>query len=141
MKPPVVRTTPPRARIVRSSPKLSATARAALTQVRPLAEDICRLYRLLESKRPVRVCSDERVEPDYFIGIQHLQRLIHVLDRRGISVKDPKRGLLDFPARRDGRVVSLCWKVGESSLEFWHEEGAGFSGRQRVDDDGPWEEA
>jgi hypothetical protein len=36
--------------------------------------------------------------------------------------------------------VWLCWKVGESSLGFWHEQEAGFAGRRPVDEDGPWEE-
>jgi hypothetical protein len=30
----------------------------------------------------------------------------------------------------DGRVVYLCWKIGEPEVAFWHELDAGFAGRQ-----------
>jgi hypothetical protein len=52
-----------------------------------------------------------------------------VLDM-GIELKDPTTGLVDFPSLRDGRVVYLCWRLGESSIEYWHDLEAGFAGRQ-----------
>jgi hypothetical protein len=49
----------------------------------------------------------------------------------GIQIKDPTRGLIDFPSLRDGRVVLLCWQLGEGeSVEWWHETEGGFAGRQ-----------
>lgn len=48
----------------------------------------------------------------------------------GIEVKDLRLGLIDFPSERDGRVVYLCWKMGEDQVRFWHELDAGFAGRQ-----------
>lgn len=48
----------------------------------------------------------------------------------GVEIKDFDRGLCDFPHLRDGKVVYLCWKRGESSIEWWHEIEAGFAGRQ-----------
>lgn len=56
------------------------------------------------------------------------------LDHWDIVVRDLDEGLCDFPADRDGRLVYLCWKLGEGAIEFWHEVDAGFRGRQRVDD-------
>jgi hypothetical protein len=39
--------------------------------------------------------------------------------------------LIDFPAMRDGRVVLLCWQLGEGEkIEWWHEVEEGFAGRQ-----------
>lgn len=53
---------------------------------------------------------------------------IHAL---GIQLKDYTRGLIDFPSRREGRVVLLCWQLGEGDkIEWWHEIEAGFIGRQ-----------
>ncbi len=49
---------------------------------------------------------------------------------RGILLKDPDRGLVDFPALREGREVYLCWLLGENAIEFWHDIDAGFAGRQ-----------
>jgi hypothetical protein len=48
----------------------------------------------------------------------------------GCELKDVEQGLVDFPADRDGRVIYLCWKLGEDRIHFWHEIAAGFAGRQ-----------
>jgi hypothetical protein len=53
------------------------------------------------------------------------------LEALGVQLKDFERGLVDFPAMRDGRVVLLCWQLGEGDeLEWWHDLEAGFAGRQ-----------
>lgn len=52
------------------------------------------------------------------------------LEGLGVQLKDFERGLVDFPSLRDGRVVLLCWQMGEGDeLEWWHDVDAGFSGR------------
>jgi hypothetical protein len=52
------------------------------------------------------------------------------LQELGIALRDLERGLLDFPAIRDGREVYLCWQLGEEDVGWWHEIEAGFPGRQ-----------
>ena len=52
-----------------------------------------------------------------------------------VWVKDPVRGLLDFPSDRNGEVVELCWLHGEPEVAHWHRIGAGFAGRQPLDED------
>jgi hypothetical protein len=55
---------------------------------------------------------------------------ISELDNLGVQLKDFERGLIDFPSLRDGRVVLLCWQLGEGDeLEWWHDVDAGFAGR------------
>ncbi len=52
------------------------------------------------------------------------------LDTLGVQLKDFERGLVDFPSLRDGKVVLLCWQMGEGDeLEWWHDVDAGFAGR------------
>ncbi|HNM78923.1 MAG TPA: DUF2203 domain-containing protein [Tepidiformaceae bacterium] len=63
---------------------------------------------------------------------RQLQRAATRLDRWGIEVKDPERGLVDFFHQREGRVVYLCFLLGEPAIAFWHELNAGFAGRQRL---------
>ncbi len=53
----------------------------------------------------------------------------------GCEVKDVDEGLVDFPHRREGRIVYLCWKRGEDRIRFWHELTTGFAGRQPLTDD------
>lgn len=54
------------------------------------------------------------------------------LAKIGCECKDPKAGLVDFPAELNERIVYLCWKLGESEISHWHELEAGFAGRQAV---------
>jgi hypothetical protein len=59
-----------------------------------------------------------------------LQRAVAELQADDIVVRDVVRGLVDFPAVRDGEEVYLCWLVDEPEIEHWHELDAGFAGRR-----------
>lgn len=52
------------------------------------------------------------------------------LQRLGIVLKDRRLGLVDFPSTIEGRQVWLCWRLGEPSVQFYHELDAGFGGRK-----------
>jgi hypothetical protein len=56
------------------------------------------------------------------------------IDSIGVQVKDLEVGLLDFPCEVEGRVVLLCWKLGERSISHWHGTDEGFSGRKPIDE-------
>ena len=45
-------------------------------------------------------------------------------------MKDLDAGLVDFPARREGVDVLLCWRLGEDEVGYWHGLEEGFSGRK-----------
>jgi len=67
----------------------------------------------------------------------HLQRVkesIAEIDAIGVQVKDMDAGLLDFPCRLEDKVVLLCWRMGETTIEHWHTIEDGFKGRQPVDE-------
>jgi hypothetical protein len=53
------------------------------------------------------------------------------IERRGIILRDPLRGLVDFPSLHpSGEVVQLCWLLGEDDLGWWHRPEDGFAGRR-----------
>ena len=52
------------------------------------------------------------------------------LEVLGIQLKDRRIGLIDFPSEMDGRRVLLCWRLGETSVQYWHDENSGYAGRQ-----------
>jgi len=52
------------------------------------------------------------------------------LEQLGAQLKDRRVGLVDFPSEMDGRQVLLCWRLGEPSVQFWHEVDSGFASRQ-----------
>jgi len=58
---------------------------------------------------------------------------IQELADAGCVVKHIERGLVDWYAIKDGREIMLCWKLGEKSVDYWHELDAGFNGRQPID--------
>ena len=67
----------------------------------------------------------------YVRSLYEIGKLTTELHGDGIQLKDYSRGLIDFPCMRDGRVVLLCWQLGEpEQIEWWHEVEAGFAGRQ-----------
>lgn len=69
---------------------------------------------------------EEELEKD---GLQ-LQGYVAELRQLGVEPKSGPEGLVDFPCVMDGRLVFLCWKLGESEVLYWHDLEAGFSGRQ-----------
>ena len=61
-----------------------------------------------------------------------LRAAVNELEEMDIVLRDIDRGLIDFPAIRDGREVYLCWEEGEDAVEYWHEVDAGFGGRKEI---------
>jgi hypothetical protein len=61
---------------------------------------------------------------------QELARRIRGLNGLGVQVKDARTGLVDFPARHEGREVLLCWRLGEDEVGHWHGLEEGFAGRK-----------
>jgi len=70
----------------------------------------------------------------YDAQLQTVKDSLAEIDAIGVEVKDIDTGLLDFPCLIDGETVLLCWKMGESRIEFWHTLDGGFAGRQPLDD-------
>ncbi|MGA9712181.1 MAG: DUF2203 domain-containing protein [Candidatus Sulfotelmatobacter sp.] len=56
------------------------------------------------------------------------------IDSIGVQVKDLDIGLLDFPCDVEGRILLLCWKMGEPSITHWHGTEDGFAGRKPIDE-------
>ncbi len=67
----------------------------------------------------------------YVKSLYEVGKITTELHEAGIQLKDYARGLIDFPCMRDGRVVLLCWQLGEGDeIEWWHDIEAGFAGRE-----------
>ncbi len=74
------------------------------------------------------------VDPEYFHCLMAIRSLLDDVEQMGAQVKDVSTGLVDFPARMQGRSVLLCWRLGEDEVGFWHDLESGFSGRQPLPD-------
>jgi hypothetical protein len=74
-----------------------------------------------------RIAALEREVQSIARDLDRCQGELEALD---IQLKDRRIGLIDFPSELDGRRVLLCWRLGEPSVQFWHDEDAGYAGRQ-----------
>ena len=62
-----------------------------------------------------------------------LRAAIVALQAMEVVLRDLERGLVDFPAIRDGEEVYLCWiEAEEEDIGHWHGLDAGLAGRE------PW---
>jgi len=67
-------------------------------------------------------------------AIHRVKDTLAEINAIGVQVKDIEIGLLDFPCKMEGRVVLLCWKLGEQGITHWHTSSEGFAGRKPVDE-------
>jgi hypothetical protein len=124
-----------------------AQANAALPYVRAIVQDITRLAQELRDRheRLSRLKSGRRgrlseqhqeeldqAEAEFERGQERMREFENELRQIGVELKDYFTGLIDFPCLRDGRIVYLCWRLGEPEVAHWHELEAGFAGRQKL---------
>lgn len=64
--------------------------------------------------------------------VETLRDELRAVRATGCVVKDIERGLVDWPANKDGREIRLCWRLGEKQVEYWHDADTGFAARRPV---------
>ena len=117
-------------------------ARAALPEVRTLVGRLRELVAAAQSQAR-RVGgnggpSGNGHGPGAAAASEELRSVLAELNERGIVVRDPARGLIDFPASSPtGREYLLCWLDGEDDIRWWHWPEAGFAGRTPLSDPPP----
>ena len=114
-------------------------ANALLPNVRIIVGKIQRAHRQLSTYREEAKKAAEAAEQGgggltdgvaYASALTDLTLQLAELEALGVQLKDFERGLVDFPSLREGRVVLLCWQLGEGDeVEWWHDVDAGFAGR------------
>ena len=114
-------------------------ANALLPSVKTIVKNIQQAHRRVAQYRDEAKQAAEAAEKGgggitsglaYAEALTALTTTIAELETLGVQLKDFERGLVDFPSMRDGRVVLLCWQMGEGDeLEWWHDVDAGFAGR------------
>jgi len=119
-------------------------ANRTLPLVGRIVDDLVREHRMWEDKvREFELATvgsrPERPDPIAELLQTEAQRLakniegyIAELNDLGVICKGMGTGLVDFRGQIDGRDVFFCWKLGEPSVQYWHEVDAGFVGRQRL---------
>ncbi len=66
----------------------------------------------------------------YIAALERISEHLQAVHEMGVHVKDLDLGLCDFPHLHEGRIVYLCWKLGEDEIHWWHELNRGYADRQ-----------
>jgi hypothetical protein len=122
---------------VEEANKTLPLVRAIVSDITTLSREVMeRRHRLnhLSAGRDLEsddVYSEElaEIEKDLERDMQRLKEYVQELRQLGVLAKGAD-GLVDFPAMMDGRLVYLCWKLGEPEVLYWHDVEAGYAGRQ-----------
>jgi hypothetical protein len=119
-----------------------AEAQGLLPRLRTLLEEIGQEWQHMRDLNPEIQKARENAPlngyskfgVEYVESVSHLMSLIRQVKDMGVLLKDAGKGLCDFPYIKDGRMVYLCWQLGEESIQYWHDMETGFAGREPLDE-------
>jgi len=102
----------------------------------PVWRELVDEYELMSSSQRVDE-PDPRVaqlERQVTVIAREIDGYVRELSELGAEVRIPyDSGLVDFPGTHEGRAIFFCWRLGEETIEHWHERDGGFAGRQPID--------
>jgi len=114
-------------------------ANALIAKLKPLLERIRKTQQELAKDKTVAAVREKAAQNGGGLPGRQLSALTRTLNEDlrqleawGIVLRDPSIGLIDFMHQREGETVCLCWKLGESRVEWWHPLETGIAGRQRL---------
>lgn len=126
------------------------SANAALPLVRSITRDVAEISReVIQRRRQIHRMMAGRdvedgdpytaelaqVQKDLESQVERLDEYLDELAQLGVEARNGPQGhinTVDFPAMHEGRLVFLCWQLGEDEVCHWHETDAGFAGRQKL---------
>ncbi len=119
-------------------------ANLLLPQIIPLLENLRIYTRELQMMRVQESASKRLLSADgnmittpinkmsVSVQTKKITNCIEAIEKHGIFVKDPERGLIDFYHYRDSKLVFLCYLLGEEDVKYWHALDTGFHGRNLI---------
>lgn len=117
-------------------------ANRTLPLVRRIVADVTTRYKKIcaleeRCQGPVPEGADAAIDElrrQYGAELEALRQLSDELSAIGCDLKDVRRGIVDYRALHNGRIIEFCWRHGEESVKFWHELNDGFHDRQLIDE-------
>jgi hypothetical protein len=104
--------------------------RRSLARIREARRSILRTATSIRERAPANGGGEEGAE--HWEAVRTLRQEVEGLSSRSIILRDADTGLIDFPSRREGRQVYLCWRPDEEKVSHWHDLGSGFGGRKEL---------
>ena len=119
------------------SPKIFShdEANKTLPLIKKIVEDI------LKAGQSIRELSVDMEKPENDPEINrlmdHLDELFEEMEELGCYYKDWNFtvGLVDFPAKLNGKDVMLCWRSDEEAILHFHDAETGYAGRRLIPKD------
>ena len=119
-----------------------AEAQSLLPRLRTLLEELSQEWKRISALNPeIQKARDNaplngysKFGVEYVESVSHLMSLIHEIKDMGVLLKDADKGLCDFPYIKGGRMVYLCWQLGEDTIQYWHDVETGFAGREPLEE-------
>ena len=106
------------------------------TKTLPLVERI--VSDILKTGQAIRQLSVEMEKPEEDPEVNRLMdqldELFDEIETLGCYYKDWNFtvGLVDFPAKMNGKDVMLCWRSDEDHIRYYHDAEAGYAGRRPI---------
>jgi len=91
--------------------------------------------RLMEMKRVKHLTEEALMKGDKEALVQYtlqIDRIVKEITGKGIILRDPDMGLVDFPAVINNRPAYFCWKMDEKDIQYWHYIEEGFRRRKKL---------
>lgn len=115
-------------------------ANRTLPLVRRIVADVIRRYKRIcaleeRCQGPTPEGADATIDEfrrQYGMELEALRGLADELSAVGCELKDVRRGIVDFRALHDGRIIEFCWRHGEETVQYWHELNDGFHDRRKM---------
>ena len=112
-----------------------AQANSTLPLIKKIVEDV------LKTGQSIRELSVDMEKPENDPEINRLMdqldELFEEMEALGCYYKDWNFtvGLVDFPAKINGKDVMLCWRSDEEAILYFHDAETGYSGRRLIPKD------
>ncbi len=76
----------------------------------------------------------EKLTEKHRQAVVEFYKIVDEIQSHGCLLKDVDLGLIDFYGVVEGRIVCLCWQLGEQQISFWHDVKEGYASRQSFDE-------
>lgn len=103
-----------------------------MTAVRDLKSQIDNKISGWQEQAPKKASDTALAKGQVDFLVSEINRQLQAVQSLGCLAKDLDTGLIDFPARIEGKEAYLCWKFGEKQIAFWHGLTEGFQGRKPI---------
>ncbi|MBI4387658.1 MAG: DUF2203 domain-containing protein [Candidatus Omnitrophica bacterium] len=116
-------------RIIPDLTKLIRLLQAKQKQALDLEVQIDALELIAEQKSKKSVTELSRLVKAHHERVTEFYAVVDQIHQQGCLLKDINMGLIDFYSIMNGKVIYLCWRLGEEKVNFWHEVGQGYAFR------------